>query len=141
MAIYINGTKVAGRGMNGASPYQIAQAGGYTGTEEEFNQALIAIGETRQGFDIFLTQIENEKTELEQTINNFNTNIENMATKEYVDNTVDNAIAQIITDVFYYGSEAPENTKLLWIDSNEGGVLRYYNTVDNNWIHVPVAWS
>ena len=134
MAIYINGIKVAGRG---ASPYQIAQAGGYTGTEEEFNLALIAIGETRQGFDTFLTQIENEKIELEQTINNFNTNIENMATKEYVDN----ATAQIVTDIFYYGPEAPENTKLLWIDSNEGGVLKYYNTTDNNWVHVPVAWS
>ena len=137
MAIYINGIKVAGRGMNGASPYQIAQAGGYTGTEQEFNQALIAIGETRQGFDIFLTQIENEKIELEQTINNFNTNIENMATKEYVDN----ATAQIVTDIFYYGSEPPENTKLLWIDSNEDGVLRYFNVTDNNWVHVPVAWS
>ena len=134
MAIYINGTKVAGRGT---SPYQIAQAGGYTGTEEEFNLALIAIGETRQGFDTFLTQMTNEKTEIEQTINNFNTNIENMATKEYVDN----ATAQIVTDIFYYGPEAPENTKLLWIDSNEGGVLKYYNTTDNNWVHVPVAWS
>lgn len=134
MAIYINGIKVAGRGT---SPYQIAQAGGYTGTEEEFNLALIAIGETRQGFDTFLTQMTNEKTQIEQTINNFNTNIENMATKEYVDN----ATAQIVTDIFYYGLEAPENTKLLWIDSNEGGVLKYYNTNDNNWVHVPVAWS
>ena len=40
MAIYINGTKVAG---NGLSPYLIAIAGGYTGTEEEFNKDLSRI--------------------------------------------------------------------------------------------------
>lgn len=40
MAIYVNGKKVAGLGAPGKSPYQIAVEGGYTGTEQEFNQAL-----------------------------------------------------------------------------------------------------
>jgi len=37
VAIYINGVKVAGLGVSGKSPYQIAVTGGYAGTEEEFN--------------------------------------------------------------------------------------------------------
>lgn len=46
MAIYVNGTKVAGNGLpgqdgaNGKSAYQAAIDGGYSGTEQEFNQAL-----------------------------------------------------------------------------------------------------
>ena len=38
MAIYINGTKVAGRV---SSPYQIAVNEGFSGTEQEFNQSLV----------------------------------------------------------------------------------------------------
>ena len=140
MAIYINGIKVAGLGLNGTSPYQIAQAGGYTGTEEEFNLALISIGETRQGFDNFLNQMETAKTEVEQLLQDLEDAKENsiVATKEYVDN----ATAQIVTDIFYYGPSAPENTKLLWIDSdNISGGLKFYDTNTSTWIHVPVAWS
>jgi hypothetical protein len=37
MAIYVNGKKVAGRGLSGLSPYQIAVNEGYTGTENDFN--------------------------------------------------------------------------------------------------------
>lgn len=51
MAIYINGVKVAGRGISGKSPYQIAASEGYTGTEAEFNTQLAAIGEAVAGFD------------------------------------------------------------------------------------------
>lgn len=46
MAIYVNGKKVAGigangkDGVNGKSAYQAATDGGYSGTEQEFNQAL-----------------------------------------------------------------------------------------------------
>lgn len=40
MAITVNGKKVAGTGPAGLSPYQVAVAGGYTGTEQEFNQQL-----------------------------------------------------------------------------------------------------
>lgn len=49
MAIYVNGKKVAGLGMqgppgangtDGKSAFQIASENGYTGTEQEFNQTL-----------------------------------------------------------------------------------------------------
>lgn len=54
MAIYVNGIKVAGRGISGKSPYQIAKDGGYTGTEAEFNDQLVAIGEATKGFNELL---------------------------------------------------------------------------------------
>lgn len=44
MSIIVNGKKVAGVGTAGLSPYQVAKAGGYTGTEQEFNQQLAAVG-------------------------------------------------------------------------------------------------
>lgn len=40
MSVLVNGKKVAGTGPAGLSPYQVAVAGGYTGTEQEFNQQL-----------------------------------------------------------------------------------------------------
>lgn len=42
--IKVNGKKVAGVGPPGLSPYQVAKAGGYTGTEAEFNAALVNLG-------------------------------------------------------------------------------------------------
>ena len=40
MALYVNGKKVAGIGLPGKSAYQYAVDGGYTGTEEEFQEVL-----------------------------------------------------------------------------------------------------
>jgi hypothetical protein len=37
MAVYINGVRVAGRGKNGKSPYEVALENGYSGTEADFN--------------------------------------------------------------------------------------------------------
>ena len=61
MALYLNGKKVAGIGAPGLSPFQVAQANGYAGTEAEFTEQLVNIpnkqdklsGETDQvvGFD------------------------------------------------------------------------------------------
>lgn len=45
MAITVNGVKVAGAGPAGLSPYQVAVAGGYTGTEQEFNQSLAQLNQ------------------------------------------------------------------------------------------------
>ena len=50
---------------------------------------------------------------------------------------VQNAINSIQSDVWYAGSTAPTNTKLLWIDPTNG--LKYYN--GTNWVTVPVAFS
>lgn len=44
MSVNINGKKVAGVGIPGLSPYQVAKAGGFTGTEQEFNEILANIG-------------------------------------------------------------------------------------------------
>lgn len=43
-------------------------------------------------------------------------------------------------NVFYVGSRAPSDTKLLWIDTNStSGGLKYYN--GSSWVHVPVAYT
>lgn len=49
--ITVNGKKVAGAGPAGLSPYQVAKAGGYTGTEQEFNQTLASIGDINTVLD------------------------------------------------------------------------------------------
>lgn len=122
MAIYINGTKVAG---NGLSPYLIAIAGGYTGTEEEFNkdlsrinQSVLKTGDTMTG-PLFLR--ENPTEELEAV------------SKKYVDDSIANF------DIWYCGTSAPDNKKLLWIDTNESGGLKRYDSQLNLWVHIPVA--
>lgn len=60
------------------------------------------------------------------------------ATKKYVDEKT----SSIVTDIFYYGTTAPTNAKLLWISSaSDGtGVLKF-NKPGVGWVPVPVAWS
>ena len=45
-----------------------------------------------------------------------------------------------IAQAYAYGTSAPSNTKMLWVDTtaNTGG-LKYYN--GSSWVHVPVAYS
>ena len=51
-----------------------------------------------------------------------------------------NNIPAAISEVFYAGTSAPSNTKLLWIDTTETtGGLKYYNGTE--WVVVPVAYS
>ena len=51
MAITINGKNPIPPGPPGLSPYQVAAAGGYTGTEAEFNAALADIGGPQDAAD------------------------------------------------------------------------------------------
>ena len=171
MAIYYNGIKIAGRGIdgkNGKTAYETAKLGGYTGTEAEYNEQLVAIGEAVAGFNDLRDKvdaaeeniqaaIDNAEAKLVQvntTVNNAITqinqardealssipNAETIATKQYVTEQINAATASIVTDIFYYGSTAPSNTKLLWIDSNSTtGGLKYHN--GTSWAHVPVAWG
>lgn len=75
-----------------------------------------------------------------------NTTLSSYATKDYVDD----AIAAMVSDIWYYGSSSPDTgysgdeatkrQKLFWIDSNTTtGGLKYYR--NGSWIHVPVAWQ
>lgn len=72
MAIYVNGVKVAGRGISGKSPYQIAVGEGYAGTEAEFNAQLAAIGEAVAGFDELSRQVDSAKAEVEAAVSQAN---------------------------------------------------------------------
>ena len=47
---------------------------------------------------------------------------------------------QIKLDVFAAGEAPPEDSKLLWIDTDpESGGLKYHNGA--GWVHVPVAYT
>ena len=49
-------------------------------------------------------------------------------------------MANVTTDIFSAGNTAPENTKLLWIDTTASiGGLKYYN--GSEWVHCPVAYT
>ena len=49
--ITVNGKNVAGVGPAGLSPYQVAVSGGYSGTEEEFNETLTIVGDLNSKLD------------------------------------------------------------------------------------------
>lgn len=180
MAVYINGVKVAGRGISGKSPYQIAVAGGYTGSEKDFNDQLVAIGDAVKGFNELSEQVASAKDEINTAVSEAQEavneareaveeaseeidaklaqakqeiadalleipNSENLVVKadlaDYALKTyVDDALASLVTDIYVASTTAPNNTKLLWIDTTAStGGLKYYN--GSAWTHVPVAWS
>lgn len=48
--------------------------------------------------------------------------------------------SKTVTDIFVVSATAPDNTKLLWIDTNSNtGGLKYYN--GSIWVTVPVSYS
>lgn len=136
MAIFIDGKKIAGRGTDGSSPYEIAVRNGFSGSEIEFNNALGKLNTAA-------TQAENAATRAEtasaiaETVQN---NLTSYPTRTEVNNLISQGVATVDTGVWFYGPEAPSNTNLLWIDSNliDGG-LKFY--VNGAWTHVPVAWK
>lgn len=44
-----------------------------------------------------------------------------------------------LSEVFYVGSSSPSNTKLLWIDTANGGILKYY--YNGSWKNVYSVWA
>lgn len=122
------------------------------------SDAQTAVDTAKADINTAITEAKNEietvKTDINTTVANAKTEIdakveealatipdsENLATKSYVNNAIADATAAIVTDIWYYGATAPENTKLLWIDSDTTtGGLKYYS--GSAWVHVPVAWS
>lgn len=41
----------------------------------------------------------------------------------------------------YIGNQAPTNTNLLWIDTGNGSVMKYYNIAAKAWTTVPAVWG
>lgn len=41
----------------------------------------------------------------------------------------------------YVGTSAPSNTSLLWIDSRNGGIAKYYDSASNSWKTVSAVWG
>lgn len=44
-----------------------------------------------------------------------------------------------LTKVFYIGTTAPSDTRLLWIDTTSNSGLKYYN--GSAWVTMPVCWG
>lgn len=44
-----------------------------------------------------------------------------------------------LSEVFYVGTSSPSNTKLLWIDTANGGILKYYYS--GSWKNVYSVWA
>ena len=62
-----------------------------------------------------------------------------VTTKTYVDSAISTATSAIVTDIYKASSTAPSNTKLLWIDTGDSNILKYYN--GSAWTPVVVAWG
>lgn len=62
-----------------------------------------------------------------------------VTTKTYVDSAISTATSAIVTDIYKASSTTPSNTKLLWIDTGDSNILKYYN--GSAWTPVVVAWS
>lgn len=52
---------------------------------------------------------------------------------------VGDALKNIVTDVFSASTTAPSNTKLLWIDTGNGGIMKYYN--GSAWVAIASTWG
>lgn len=104
MAFYLNGIKIAGKGLSGKSPYQVAVEGGYSGTEADFNAQLAAIGESVAGFNELRELVEGSKAEIEEAVSSAQQDIENLQQesadlKVEINQTIENANTEITTIV------------------------------------------
>lgn len=104
MAIYVNGIKVAGRGISGQSSYQIAVNEGYEGTEAEFHQALKSVGDAAKGFQELQASVTGAKAEINAAVEAANQAVSNAQTdintaKGEINTAVNNAKSTIASSI------------------------------------------
>lgn len=54
---------------------------------------------------------------------------------------LDEKTGNIVTDIYHVGAEPPENTKLFWVDSQNGYTVKFYNSETGLWQNVGAVWS
>lgn len=59
----------------------------------------------------------------------------------YSRDELDAKLSAFSTDVCSVGATAPSNTKLLWVDTTSGSVLKYYNPTTGEWTAVDAVWG
>lgn len=59
----------------------------------------------------------------------------------YTKDEVDAKLEGFSTDVYSVGATAPSNTKLLWVDTGNNAVLKYYDSSSSSWKAVAAAWG
>lgn len=52
---------------------------------------------------------------------------------------VQNNLNNALTKVFFVGTTAPSDTRLLWVDTTSNSGLKYYN--GSAWVTMPVCWG
>lgn len=120
-------------------------------TNIDFDQAAIdAINNINQAVsdaqDDLNDIVQSVSDTIDQKIDSINDFIEELpddvaelANKNYVNNKIQEATSSIVTDIWQASTTEPTNQKLLWIDTNTNGGLKYYN--GSSWVVVPVCWS
>ena len=140
MSITVNGKKVAGSGPAGLSPYQVAVAGGYTGTESDFNSALVGISNKA---DKSVPAVPGNLAALDSSGNLIDSGLKVGEANGVAPLGSDKKISKTYLPSvggFVAQADPPDDTDLFWIDTNETtGGLKYYN--GSSWVHVPVAYA
>lgn len=107
---------------------------------EEIRSAVTAAStsaqEAKTAADTALTAANNAKSTADTALSTAN------SLKEIFEQSGGGETGGEVTLTFYHiGAEPPENTRLLWIDTTEGGTsgLKYHT--GSAWEAVPVAWG
>ena len=119
MPLYLKDKLVSGTGAPGRSAYEAAKAGGYAGTEEEFNEALAtqagAIPSSEKGASNGVATLDADallaaaqrpkagglyrddgKTTLEKSLTEISATLQNKASTDYVNTAIQTAIGNAI---------------------------------------------
>lgn len=112
MALLINGKNPIPPGPPGLSPYQVAVAGGYTGTEAEFNAILAGIASWAAKADAALPKTGGTMTG-------------NLVAAAKADLTVPGVVnAVVVTDIAYVPADLPNGSLVVVVEAPaSGGVL------------------
>lgn len=107
-----------------ASAYDLAKAKGYTGTEEEFAIVLATAG---------------NKADKATTLSGYGITDAYTKTEVYSKTEVNEMIGGAGGVVV--STSAPSKTNVLWIDTGNGGIAKYYDTSSKAWTTVKSVWG
>ena len=123
-------------GLPGKDAYLLAKDNGYEGSREDYEKALLEM-------PTFKEAIAKNTSEIETLKNNVTPDLENYATKDYVNSKTNELNSTFVSKLNDYDTTANVNSKLAELQNNisfkfgvlENGVVKggyvYYNNVEN----------